>query len=42
MALKYDKGINKCALHTHLILNIKLCACITDPLYDYSGVYSFK
>ena len=40
MILNHDKGINKGTLytHTHVILNIKLCVCTTDPLYvPYSG-----
>ena len=41
MCLNHDKGINRWTLytHTHLILNIKLCASTTDPLYVlYSGL----
>ena len=40
MTLNHGKGINRWTLytHTHVILNIKLCASTTDPLYDYSGL----
>ena len=40
MALNHGKGLNICTLytHTHVILNIKLCASTTHPLYAYSGL----